>query len=346
MTRRSAIRRFSLIGLLLVAWLLASATPVMAANQALNFSGRLADGAGAVSGTVTLTVSFYTHPTESSTLLWSETLDITVDGGHFQVLVGADPTNTFPNEMFNSEALYVGLQVDEDDEMLPRLTVASVPHALRATFAEGLVDLGCNEGEMLAWHVEGGQWTCMPPSSGPAGPVGAAGPIGATGATGATGPAGAGGPQGPAGAAGATGAKGAKGDTGAGGPQGPAGAAGATGAKGAKGDTGPAGSGGPPGPAGATGTTGAGGPQGPAGATGATGASGATGAQGPAGSTGATGAAGSVGGGLFSTGPWPNFTCLHVNPATGGCSCPPGFSSHVIHVNPDGANWEALYLCW
>jgi hypothetical protein len=167
------------------------------------------------------------------------------------------------DDIWESAQLWLGIKVDADDEMTPRVRIVAVPYAMRAKVAETVVDAGGAQGPQ-----------------GKQGPAGAQGPQGKQGATGADGAFVAQGPAGPDGAQG---------------PQGKSGDPGAGGAEGAQGAQGPQGKSGPEGAAGADGATGAQGPQGKAGADGAGGAAGAQGPQGKAGADGATGAGGAAG---------------------------------------------------
>ena len=105
------MRRSTVISLLLAAAVLVCASPVLAVNQALNFSGRLEQGAGAVSGPVTLTVSIYTDPTDFGALVWSETLDI-IDRAYIihdgMVLMDGAPSDVIGNE--EVRRVYLGNQ--------------------------------------------------------------------------------------------------------------------------------------------------------------------------------------------------------------------------------------------
>ena len=111
------------------------AAPVLAAPpNVLNFSGHLAGSAGALTGEVALTVALYDDPDSfaASHLLWSEEATVFVSSGRFHLLLGADPANSLPPAVLDTATLYVGVRVGSDDELRPRLRVASVPFALQA----------------------------------------------------------------------------------------------------------------------------------------------------------------------------------------------------------------------
>lgn len=213
-----------------------------------------------------------TDPLGLGAVLWTETMTVTVDNGRYSLLLGAEAANPLPSDLLASDQVELGLAVDQDSEMTPRLklTEGSVPFALRAREAErvngDISPRSLTVGGQLVIN-EAGEW--VGPDSGLVGPEGPEGPEGPAGDTGATGP------QGPQGEAGPTGPQGPQGDIGPVGPQGIQGVPGATGPQGPAGNTGPRGP---------QGNTGPQGPEGPAGPMGPSGPAGPIGPPGPAGS--------------------------------------------------------------
>lgn len=215
--------------------------------QTLTHQGRLYDNKGAPVG-VTTTMVFRIYDGAGAEL-WKESHSVTFDDGYYSVQLGS--LTPFPDTLWATPSLEMGVTVGNDPEMTPRGEIRSVPYALVAGDAVG--DLHPTSVSIGGTTIinDQGQWVGDPTGLvGPMGPTGAQGPAGAMGPTGA---------QGPVGPTGATGAQGVMG------PQGPVGPTGGTGAQGLMG---------PQGPAGATGAPGAAGPAGPAGPAGATGASG------------------------------------------------------------------------
>ena len=245
-----------------------------------------------------------TDPLGLGAVLWTETMTVTVDNGRYSLLLGAEAANPLPSDLLASDQVELGLAVDQDSEMTPRLklTEGSVPFALRAREAErvngDISPRSLTVGGQLVIN-EAGEW--VGPDSGLVGPEGPEGPEGPAGAQGEAGPPGPAGETGPAGPPGEAGPQGPKGDTGPAGPQGPAGDTGATGPQGPQGEAGPTGPQGPKGdigpvgPQGIQGVPGATGPQGPAGNTGPRGPQGNTGPQGPEGPAGPMGPSGPAG---------------------------------------------------
>ena len=119
-----------------------TALPVARADvpRALSFAGNLSSAAGPLSGPVAMTFTVYADPESSdpSALLWSETLDLLSDDGSFVAVLGADAANPFPTDLLDHPELFLGVQVEDDPEMAPRLSVGSVPYAVRSANADQL----------------------------------------------------------------------------------------------------------------------------------------------------------------------------------------------------------------
>ena len=125
----------------LITLLLAVSLPLAAATPSvMNFSGHLGNDAGDYTGEVTVTLTLYDDPLsmEEAHALWAESHHLYVLAGRFHAMLGADPANPLPGALLDSVALYVGVRIGEDEEMLPRLRVASVPFALKAGDADSL----------------------------------------------------------------------------------------------------------------------------------------------------------------------------------------------------------------
>jgi hypothetical protein len=240
--RKTHVRR-GLLGGVAAAMLTLTAVAFAAdVPQTLTHQGRLYDASGAaVTGQKTLTFKIY-DTANAATPIWSEKVVVTFDEGYFSTDLGAaSPLK----EVLDGKQRFLGIQVDEEPEMTPRVVVNSVPYALVAGNAIGDItptSISINGAPVID---STGKWVGDP--TGLVGPQGPQGPAGNAGATGPQGPAG---PQGPTGAQGPAGPQG---PTGAQGPQGFQGNPGATGATGPAGPAGPVGATGPAGPAGATG---------------------------------------------------------------------------------------------
>jgi hypothetical protein len=115
--------------LLLAALLGCSAFAVAAPGNTLTYQGTLGTPTGTpIQGTRSITFRLY-FAQDGSTAYWSETQIVTLANGRFAVELGAD--TPLPNELFG-EPLFLGLQVDGDVEMTPRLKLSATPYAFRA----------------------------------------------------------------------------------------------------------------------------------------------------------------------------------------------------------------------
>ncbi|MBM4371545.1 MAG: hypothetical protein FJ098_07820, partial [Deltaproteobacteria bacterium] len=112
----------------------------------LHLSGRIADGGEPVQGPASLTVTFWSDAvsSEPAAVLWTDVIQVQADGGLFHALVGAAPENPLPGDLFSGGDVFIGLAVDDAEELSPRLPVASVPYALEAGDAATLQGQGPN----------------------------------------------------------------------------------------------------------------------------------------------------------------------------------------------------------
>lgn len=115
---------------LLLAALLGCSTLLTAAPaQTLTYQGTLGTAAGApIDGARSITFRLY-FAQDGAIAYWSETHNVSIDDGRFAVELGA--TTPLPNELFG-EQLFLGIQVDGDVEMTPRLELTASPYAFRA----------------------------------------------------------------------------------------------------------------------------------------------------------------------------------------------------------------------
>ncbi|XNS83113.1 hypothetical protein AB6D09_023860 (plasmid) [Vibrio cyclitrophicus] len=264
-----------------------------------NHNGVLYDANSETTIDATLPVMFSIYKSDDQ-LLWQNEKLVEFTDGIYSVTLGEN----LPIDMsiFANPDLYLGINIDNDGEMSPKLKLYTTPRSYYAEMSSSVVGIA-NLSEL---KVNGdividqdGKWV-----GDIAGLKGDIGPQGLQGEPGANGEVGPQGLQGEPGANGEIGPQGLQGETGAQGPKGdigPQGLQGATGAQGPKGDTGPqglqgaTGAQGPKGDTGPQGLQGATGAQGPKGNTGLQGLQGDTGAQGPKGDTGPQGIQGDTG---------------------------------------------------
>jgi hypothetical protein len=153
--------------------------------------------------------------------LWSETREVELDDGTFSVRLG-EVVEMDPALLFDGSTRHLGMRIEDDEEMMPRQEIVSVPYAFIAEDVTGDIhprSITVGGGKVIV--DEQGRW--VGPTEGLAGaqgpqgiqgPAGPAGPAGAAGAPGPTGPEGAAGPQGEPGPQGLPGAAGPAGPTG------------------------------------------------------------------------------------------------------------------------------------
>lgn len=110
-------------------------------NRQINFQGKLVNNplSTNVSDTsYTVIFTLYDDPDAGQgTVLWTETQSVTTVDGIFRVALGS--VTPFPaNFNFNWDGLYLGIKVNADSEMTPRIQMAAVPFAFNAEKVAGL----------------------------------------------------------------------------------------------------------------------------------------------------------------------------------------------------------------
>jgi hypothetical protein len=106
--------------------------------EMIGYQGVLADSADVpLDGSVTMTFSIY-ETEGSETPLWTETHDtVVVTGGVFHVELGSIDALK-PDSFPPGSSRWLGVQVEDDEEMSPRQRLISVPYALRAQDADSV----------------------------------------------------------------------------------------------------------------------------------------------------------------------------------------------------------------
>lgn len=97
--------------------------------QVMRFQGRLTDkDAKPVSGTHSITFSLYDTEIQG-TALWTETqANVAIDSGIIDVLLGS----VTPIDLAFDKQYWLGIKIDNDEEMSPRIMLTSVPYSFRA----------------------------------------------------------------------------------------------------------------------------------------------------------------------------------------------------------------------
>lgn len=212
---------------LLVALLVAAPTLVQgqgAPAVTMTYQGALTDlGDQPVNGTRRMTFRLYGSP-EGGEPLWTEVHEeVDVVDGVFSAVLGSNMP--LPTGLDPAQRLYLGVQVEGDEEFTPRMIVGGALRAQWAAVAEQALDVAGRHIHPSAVSIgnrpvidEDGRWvgdpTRLQGPPGPPGPQGEPGPPGRQGEPG---------PQGPHGAPGSPGPAGPQGPRGASGPAGPQG---------------------------------------------------------------------------------------------------------------------------
>jgi hypothetical protein len=98
--------------------------------------GRLLDADGAPLEDDT-TITFRVTDSESGgTALWEDTLTLPLTGGFYSAILGADEDNPLDTATLAQAPVWLELQLDGEEAMLPRSPIHSVPYATMATVAE------------------------------------------------------------------------------------------------------------------------------------------------------------------------------------------------------------------
>jgi len=116
------------------------------APNLLNYQGKLIINGVAVSGPSSMTFSIYSSET-GGTALWTETQNVTVTKGVFNVMLGS--VTPFPGTLFSGTGdRFLGIKVGADPEIAPRFRLTSAAFAIRAREAEGVADGAINNNDI------------------------------------------------------------------------------------------------------------------------------------------------------------------------------------------------------
>lgn len=111
----------------------------------ISYQGVLNDSGGVpVSATVNMTFKIYDAETGGN-LLWNETQSVQISNGVFNVQLGS--VQALTSTVFQTNTLYLGIQVGADAEMVPRQHLTSGFYAQKAA----TVDVPVPIGAIMAW---------------------------------------------------------------------------------------------------------------------------------------------------------------------------------------------------
>jgi hypothetical protein len=133
--------------LLIVAGIVFCSVSAADVPRLVNYQGILTDSGGQpLDGSHNLTFKIYPDSGAATPALWIEQhLGVDVDEGLFNVILGS--TTVIPEGLFSSSERWLGIAVDADPEMYPRMQITSVPWALRAAVADSALSGGGGSGD-------------------------------------------------------------------------------------------------------------------------------------------------------------------------------------------------------
>ena len=186
MIQEDPVNRFITSTLTALATLLLCSGAFAQAPGLIPVQGYLVDFNGvALDGSFDLTTAVYDAATAGNQL-HTETQTVDIDQGFFTVYLGATGSGDFDLALFaDNEELWLGLAVDQDAELDPRIRMGTSGYAGHAKssgdadnlggvaatdyalFSDTISDLTCStDGEVLAWDASASAWTCTAVTSG------------------------------------------------------------------------------------------------------------------------------------------------------------------------------------
>jgi hypothetical protein len=113
-------------------------SPALLHGQApglINYQGMLTEPGGAAVADGDYDVTFAVYPDSvGGNALWSESRVVAVQGGLFSELLGS--VTPLAAGLFDASPRWMGITVEDDAELTPRMKITSVPWALRASVAD------------------------------------------------------------------------------------------------------------------------------------------------------------------------------------------------------------------
>ncbi len=100
----------------------------------MQFQGYLTDADGeALDGGYTISFTLY-DAEEDGNAVWTEVVGAIIERGAFTAILGE--SNPLDANIFGSDALWLGIRVDDGEELSPRTPISSIPYAVRASVAD------------------------------------------------------------------------------------------------------------------------------------------------------------------------------------------------------------------
>jgi hypothetical protein len=118
--------------------ILVMAMVLLATPKTISYQGVLVDenGSPKADGTYELTFAFYTEAFDGSSI-WESSRSVALQGGLFSVILGNE--TPFTTDVDFSEQYWLGVSVESDAELTPRVALAAAGYAIRASVADSAV---------------------------------------------------------------------------------------------------------------------------------------------------------------------------------------------------------------
>jgi hypothetical protein len=140
MTRTQAnAKRLALLCLLLCAAAVAAPAVAQDVPPFLSSQGRVFNATDnqPITGARSLTFNLYDSTDAAASPLWTETQTVSLSDGFYSVILGQGAALNL--DAFTGDQLYLGVAIDADPELTPRLAVNSVPYAIKSRVAQNAV---------------------------------------------------------------------------------------------------------------------------------------------------------------------------------------------------------------
>lgn len=136
----------------LLALCIVAVVPAVSAPQMITYQGVLTDNLGnPLSGSHNLIFKIYRDSLSTTPILWSEThTGVSVTNGLFNVILGR--STSIPLSIFDIDQRWLGITVDSDAEMTPRMRFTSAPWAFHAAIADSAL---ATSGGGSGWTISG-----------------------------------------------------------------------------------------------------------------------------------------------------------------------------------------------
>ncbi|MBU1737103.1 MAG: hypothetical protein KKG35_03105 [Proteobacteria bacterium] len=134
------------VALMTLAMVLMLTVTAGAVPNLISYQGILNDGGGnPISSTVSITFKIYDVPS-GGTELWGETQSVQASNGIFNVQLGS--IHPLASSVFQTDTLYLGIQVGADPEMVPRQQLMTGGYSQKAALVEETIS---PIGAVMAW---------------------------------------------------------------------------------------------------------------------------------------------------------------------------------------------------